>query len=459
LTCPDQSEKLPTRWRERRPTIRSSIEKLVAKLASGSRRQREASLVALGEQPAQSVIGPVTELLLDDSSSTTQAACLDLLERLGASFNLQHVRTDGWFEQIGAQFENFDVICEVLGARFLALSMILGIELRSVTRDPLVPANATVEFCVDDDLEQTLTLGEFKVRMVQAILQHVHTPEPVTLPLDRQAAMNLIGRPQLLLAPLYGISLRQLVVGDPAADPPRAAIGYLSEAGFSFMALDEFSGFIKQKLHRELAGAHAEPFRLDLTAVESARAAAADEDHDRVIAILQSWPGLLATLQRTPVLHQLDAEQRALIAEGLTLLGDAFKLRGRRTWSEELYRLGLQFVREGVPAGRLFFRLGEMLAEEERHGEAIGLLRRAHSLGVEERLVFPLLGRAFLRRDKLVAAATLLELAARQGAEGDGLARDLEEIRGRFDAAGVSWKLPESTSVTIPPDGGDDQEN
>lgn len=431
----------------------------MAKLASGAHRQREAALVALAELPAASVIGPVADLLLDDASSTTQAVCLDVLERAGAAFNLQHVRADGWFEQIGAQFENFDAICEVLGARFLALSMILGIELRSVTRDPLVPANATVEFSVDDDLEQTLTLGEFKVRMVQAILQHDHVPDPVTLPLTREAVLNLIGRPLLLIAPLYGISLRQLVVSDPTSDPPRAVIGYLSDAGFSFMALDEFNGFIRQKLHRELAGAHAEPFRLDLGAVDHARAAAEAGDHDRVIAILQTWPGLLATLQRTPVVHQLDAEQRALIAEGLTLLGDAFKHRDRRTWSEELYRLGLQFVREGVSAGRLFFRLGEMLAEEERYGESIGLLRRAHSLGVDERLVFPILGRAFLRRDKLVAAATLLELAARQGADAAGLARDLEEVRARFTAAGVQWRLPPDERRSHPPTTDNDQED
>ena len=54
-----------------------------------------------------------------------------------------------------------------------------------------------------------------------------------------------------------------------------------------------FDSFVKQKVRRDLAGTQQEPFRLDLSVVEHARAAAERGDHDEVIAILESWPGLL----------------------------------------------------------------------------------------------------------------------------------------------------------------------
>ncbi|MBW2276130.1 MAG: hypothetical protein JRF63_01485 [Deltaproteobacteria bacterium] len=398
--------------------------------------------MALADHPVENVLGPVADLLLDDASANTQGTCLDALERFGAVANLRDVRADGWFEHLGEQIANFQTVCEVMGDRFLAYSMILDIQIHSLATDPKLPANTTVEFSVADDSLQTLTLGEYRVRVVQAIMQQELPLPPTTLPLSPEAAVDLLGQPLVLLAPLFGLSLKQLVLASTDPDQPRVLVGFISEHGFSFMELQDFDTFVKQKVRRDLAGTQQEPFRLDLSVVEHARAAAARGDHDEVIAILESWPGLLVTLQRTPVLHQLDDAQLALIAEALEILGNAFRHRKRTTWAEELYRLGLVFVREGVHAGRLFFRLGELLTEDERYGEAIGHLRRAQVLGVEEREVFPVLGRAFLRRQKIVPAAALLETAVARGADSRDLTEDLAQIRQELERAGVDWNVP-----------------
>lgn len=398
--------------------------------------------MALTDHPADKVLGPVADLLLDDASPTTQGACLDALERLGGLVNLRQIRADGWFEQLSAQINNFDSVCAVMGDHFLAYSMILGIQIHSLATDPRVPANTTVEFSVGDDVPQTLTLGEFRVRAVQAIIQQEVPPTGASLPLTVDAATDLIGQLLILLAPLFGLSLKHLVLASADPEHPRALVGFVSQHGFSFMELGAFEDFVKQKVRRDLAGTQQEPFRLDLSVVEQARASAARGDHDEVIAILESWPGLLVTLQRTPVLHQLEDAQLELIAEGLEILGNAFKHRDRRTWAEELYRLGLVFVREGTHAGRLFFRLGELLTEDERYGEAIGHLRRAQALGVPEPEVFPVLGRAFLRRRKIVPAAALLENAAAHGADSRDLTEDLAQARRELEQAGVAWKVP-----------------
>lgn len=415
------------------------MEKIVSRLDSSSEKKRESAHIALLEHPPGEVIPAVARLVLGDVDSVTQGACLDLLEQLGAVVTLDEARTDGWFDRLGEKISNFEIICSLMGARFLAYSIILGIQIRSLSRDPRVPANTTVEFANEDSLPQTLTIGEFRSRVVHAMLQResFNVP-PAELPVNEDIAVASIGEINMLLAPLFDISIRHFV-WLPPGDGPRALIGFFQGEGFDLRSLEEFVSLLRQKLHRDLAGTHEEPFQLDLSAVEDARAAAAQGDHGKVISFLENWPGLLATLQRTPVMHQLTQAQLSTIAEGLVLLGNSFKGKKRLTWAEELYRLGLQFVREGEWGARLFMQLGILLNETERHGEAIGFLRRAQALGAEDGVVSPYLARSFLRRGKVVAAALLIRDAMERGVESDLLEADLAETRRELARAKVSW--------------------
>jgi hypothetical protein len=408
---------------------------------------REAALEALEIQPLDVILGPLGELLLADSTPEVQAACLDLLERRGAAVSMNEIRTDGWFDRIGEQVQNFDAICTVMGHRFLAYAIILGIQVRSLASDPRVPANSTVDFTLGDDQIQTLALGEFRIRVVQSILRHPREPRPLALPLTVDGAAAQLGGRLLLLAPLFDISLEQLIVSDADPETPQLLVGYFSAGGYSIVTLPDFEQLVLQKVRRDLAGTAEQPFQLDLQAVELARRAAADGQHEQVISALQNWPGLLSVLQRTPTFRELDPEQRSLIGEGLELLGEAFAASGRASWTEELFRLGLNFVREGEAAGRLFCKLGQLLGDQGRHGEAIGLLRRAEALGVAPELVLPALGRAFLHSGKLVPARALLELAATRGWPSPGLEQDLEDARRRCDERGLMWDVP------VPPEG------
>jgi len=415
------------------------VEKLVSRLGSSSKRKREEAVISLLEKPPHLVVPAVAQLVLDDSDSTTQGLCLDVLERLGAAVRLRESRADGWFQRLGERIGSFDTICALMGERFLAYAIILGIQIRTLSRDPRVPANTTVEFCSDDNMPQVLTLGEFRSRVVQALLQSEWGPLPdLALPLDEKQVVEVIGPTNILLAPLFELSIRQLI-WVPDEERPRAVVGYLSESGFSFVPIEEFISMLRQKLHRDLAGTHEDPFQLDLNAVEDARRAADEGDHDKVIRFLENWPGLLATLQRTPVAGQLSQRQLDAIAEGLVLLGNSFKARNRLTWAEELYRLGLQFVKEGGWAARLFCQLGVLLNETERHGEAIGLLRRAQALGIDPVELYPFLGRSFLRRGKLVPAVLLLKEAKDRGVRSEKLEHDLEEARRMLALAKVTW--------------------
>jgi hypothetical protein len=411
----------------------------VAKLASPSEAQRESALVALQDKPTGLVVPEIVRLLLVDSSSEVHAACLDLLERFGAAIDLKATRADDWFDRIGDQVDGFSAISDLMGSRFLAYAMILGLQIRSLSRDPNVPANTTVEFESGDGEPQALMLGEFRLRVVQALLKRRHEPPPAELPLADDDAVRLLGPTALLVAPLFDLKLETLIVSPET--PQRLIVGFVSTVGMSYLEWPAFEALIRQLIVGDLRGVHGEPFQLDLTAVEAARRAADRGDHDGVIRMLENWPGLLAALQRTPVVKQLTPPQLALIGEGLLLLGGAFEIQGRRVWSEELYRLGLQLVREESPSAELFFRLGALLMSGERYGEAIGLLRRAHALGVDDERVLPQLGRALLRRGKKVSAALLLAKVDAAGVAAPGLADDLAELRRATEASHVGWLL------------------
>jgi hypothetical protein len=384
--------------------------------------------------------------MLLNPSSEVQAACLDLLDRFGASIELRGARADDWFEKIGEQIEGVRAIGEIMGPRFLAYSMILGLQIRSLSRDPNVPANTTVEFETGDGEPQALTLGEFKLRAVQALLRRRHEPPQVDLPLVDEDALRLIGSTALLLAPLFDLTIENVIVSPEA--PQRVIVGFVSNIGMSYLEWPAFEALLSQLVTADLRGAGEERFKLDLTAVGIAREAASRGDHAGVIRVLENWPGLLAALQRTPIAKQLAPQQVTLIGEGLLLLGGAFEVQGRDLWSEELYRLGLQLLREQSPSPELFFRLGLLLVAKERYGEAIGLLRRAHATGFEEEKVLPALGRALLRRGRKVAAGLLLERARSLGAGGDDIAADLSEVERAAIEAGAHPLLGRSGDVT-----------
>lgn len=398
-------------------------------------------MLTLADLPVESTLGPMAEMLLTQVDPWVQAAALDLLERHNAVASVANLRLDGWFEKIAAHIDNFQRISELLGERFLAYSIILGLSLRSIAVDPLSPSNTTIEFSVTDETVQTLPLGEFRVRLVQAVLHDQRTPVKIEIPLRPEDAVGLLGGRTMLLAPLFGLSIENVVVASLDPRAPRVLVGYFSEGGFTFLEQRQFDEMLRSKVRRDLAGTWEQPFKLDLGLVDRARAASAKGDVDTVIAILEAWPGLLSILHRTQVGQNLEVEQRTLIAEGLLLLGKAFERRERESWSEELYRLGLQYVKDGQRASTLYEALGVVMLRNQRPGEAIGVLRRALALGRPENEITPLLGRAFFEVEKVVPAAALLERAAQHGWLDEKTQEALAAIRARLVQARLEWTV------------------
>ena len=387
------------------------------------------------------------------------------------TFELEAVRTDGWFERIGEGIGSFQALCEIIGERFFAFSIIVGARITALTVDRRNPELSLVDFVVgmrdgDDGIEpQRLTLADFRRRLVGALLveEDKRAPEP-TRETEIEGIQLFIGVRYLLLAPLYGYSLRKLVLdaeGPSAAAPRRDKDGSPSgvgpwsspgeEAGPQLVVmhdgveethdLDAFRfrvrALVREELERATTGNKS---AIDLSKVTDAETAALRGDWPKVVQLLGSWPAPLAIFLRTPEGQLLAPDARVLIAKGLGLLGSACVQLGEIEQAEEVFRIGIQYAQEGMAAADLFRRLGDALLKSGRPGEAIGPLRRALAFGGAPGEVMPALARAFLERKRFVAAYACLRDAIDAGVAERDLADDLRKVEGALGVALTAWK-------------------
>jgi tetratricopeptide (TPR) repeat protein len=358
-------------------------------------------------------------------------------------FDLDAVRTDGWFERIGEGIGSFQALCEIIGERFFAFSIIVGARITALTVDRRNPDLSLVDFVVglgeaEDGLEpQRLTLADFRRRLVGALLVEDDKPAPEpTRETEIEVIQLYIGVRYLLLAPLYGYSLRNLQLDDEGAQ-----LVVLHDGVEETHDLDAFRfrvrALVREELERVASGSRS---AIDLSKVTEAEAAALRKEWTKVVQLLGSWPAPLAIFLRTPEGQLLTPDARALIAKGLGLLGSACVHLGEVEQAEEVFRIGIQYAQEGVAAADLFRRLGEALLQNDRPGEAIGPLRRALAFGGAAADVMPPLARSFLRRRKWVAAYACLRDALEAGVSERELADELRQVEGALGVALTGWK-------------------
>jgi tetratricopeptide (TPR) repeat protein len=293
-------------------------------------------------------------------------------------FDLDAVRTDGWFERIGEGIGSFQALCEIVGERFFAFSIIVGARITALTVDRRNPDLSLVDFVVglgDADEEEG----------AQLVVLHDGVEE--THDLDA-----------------FRFRVRALV---------------------------------REELERIATGSRS---AIDLSKVSEAEAAALRKEWAKVVQLLGSWPAPLAIFLRTPEGQLLTSDARGLIAKGLGLLGSACVHLGEIEQAEEVFRIGIQYAQEGVAAADLFRRLGEALLQNERPGEAIGPLRRALAFGGAASDVMPPLARAFLKRKRFVAAYACLREALEAGVRERDVADELRQVEAAMGVALTGWK-------------------
>ncbi len=361
-------------------------------------------------------------------------------------FSLDAVRTDGWFERIGEGIGSFQALCEIVGERFFAFSIVVGARITALTVDRRNPDQTLVDFVVglgegEAELEpQRLTLADFRRRLVGALLVEDDSSPPLpTRETDIEAIQLFIGVRYLLIAPLFGYSLHRLLV--EGKDSKRSVVVASRDGVEEQYDLATFRtrmrAHVREELDRAAAGTRS---AIDLSKVAEAEAAALAKDWTKVVSLLGAWPAPLAIFLRTPEGQMLTADARALIAKGLGLLGSACVHLGEVEQAEEVFRIGIQYAQEGLAAADLFRRLGEALLLNGRPGEAVGSLRRAAAFGGPVAQVMPPLARAFLARKRYVAAYACIREALEAGISERDLADELSQIENKLGLALTSWK-------------------
>lgn len=354
---------------------------------------------------------------------------------------LDAVRTDGWFDRVGQTVSSFQALCEILGERFFAFSLITGARVTALTVDRRQPANTLVDFTTGGASEtseadsERLPLAEFQRRLVSSLLldaQHGPRPERAE---DAEAIQHFIGPQYLLLAPLYGFRLDELSFenGEPE-------LRYTQGDVTASAQLDDFRDDLRDRVRSELRQLEQrqEDNAIDLGQVAHAEERFTAGDYEGVKELLGTWPAALTIFLRTPEAQALQDDTRATLAHALGLLGSACSALGEAPQAEEILRLAVQYAGDAPIAAEIYERLGAALLAGRRTGEAIGPLRRAASLGAVG--VWPRLSRAFLERGRLLAALGAVEEAEQAGAPEAALAEVRQQVESRLGEAASDWR-------------------
>jgi tetratricopeptide (TPR) repeat protein len=348
-------------------------------------------------------------------------------------YDLSAARPEGWFEEVLRRSPDFERASQIIGRNTLGLGLIAGARIASLTPSAHSQDLTTVEFSIgpDERLRQ-VALPEFRQTIAQHLLAPIESPTLPEEP-DVEALQAHIGGRYMLEATLFKVRPVEL----------RHDLG-LSEITLEFngiqhvLALEDFRDVIDERVRSELGlGANDEEVAIDLELVDRAEQANAEGNWSNTVALLTPWLGPISMLLRTGEANSLAEEVHGRLSEGLDLLGTAYAEIGELDAANEVLRLGVQWAGETSKAGDLFFTLGRASVAGDKHGEAIGLLRRAIRLGIAERDAMPLLARSLAAREQSLAAMICLHRAAGLGAEGPELEALRAELQARF---GDTWK-------------------
>jgi tetratricopeptide (TPR) repeat protein len=263
----------------------------------------------------------------------------------------------------------------------------------------------------------------------------VEHPRP-TRETDAESTQLFIGIRYLLLSPLFGYSLESLTFKGA-----QTTVRLRHDGEEEVYDLPGYRRRIRAHVHEELERASQGPkSAIDLSKVADAEIAAEKKDWAKVVQLLGSWPSPLAIFLRTPEGQMLAPDAKALIAKGLGLLGTACVELDEVDQAEEVFRIGIQYAHDGLPAADLYRRLGDALLVCDRPGEAIGPLRRAIAFGARSTDVMPSLGRAFLRRKRYVAAYACFKKALSEGVEERAMAAELAQVEAALGSSLTAWK-------------------
>lgn len=381
--------------------------------------------------------------------------CSSIRKMARRRYDLREVRADGWFEGLSAQGPQFVELCQAIGERVVAFSLVAGVQIVGVHLDTRNRDGSVIEFVavppgVDDpDAEvQRVSLADFRRRLIATLTSYEVVPDAPAADADAEALQAFLGLRTVLLSPLYGIGLIDLHVGDGLPPTVTVRVGQAQEE----VGLDELRAALRQRVQGEAQGG----FSIDLQVVDEAEAAAKEGDAARVHELLGQWPGPLSMLLRSPQGQGLSPDARDRLATAMGLLGDAYGVLAVPERASECFRLAIQWAQgQGGPVlGANFVRFAQHWIEQGDPGKAVGMLRRALTLGADKADVLPRLATCYAELGRHLAA-----LACAQTAQALGADEDATLFASSAEALGEPWAryrarvpAPSCTRPTRPPE-------
>ena len=347
-------------------------------------------------------------------------------------FDLSPARPEGWFDEVLQQSKDFEAAAKLVGRETLGLALIAGVRIVSLTCDSKTRELTRIEFALGPgEAVREAALVEFRQSVGAALLAPM-LPSPLPLEPDVEALQAYIGGRYLLEADLFDVYPLELRV-----DLGLAEIAVEFNDRRHVLALDDFRDVIDERVRTELGvNAPRGEISIDLAVVDRAKQANANGNFGSTIAMLSPWLTPITLLLRTGEAAELAEEVRRSLSLGLDLLGSAYAGLGEQDAANEVLRLGIQWAGDSDKAGDLYLALGRASVSSAKHGEAIGLLRRAIRLGADPSEALPLLMSSFLARDQVLAAIVCLDRAKQAGAHAESLLSVEQELRSRL---GEPW--------------------
>jgi tetratricopeptide (TPR) repeat protein len=346
-------------------------------------------------------------------------------------YDLSSSRPDGWFDEVLKQSKDFERACEIIGRTTLGLALVAGARVLSLTANPHSEDLTTVEFGIGQDpTVRQLPLSEFRETIAERLLTPLQNQVLPENP-DAEALQAHIGGRYMLAASLFHVEALEL----------KHELG-ISEITLEFnelrhvLSLEDFRDVLDERVRSELGIGRQDDAAIDLALVAEAEEANTHGNWGATIAMLNPWLTPISMLLRTGEAESLSEDVHGRLSTSLELLSAAYAKMGELDAANEVLRLGVQWAGESGKAGSLFLTLGRASVEGEKHGEAIGLLRRAIRLGADERDALPLLAQSLAARDQNLAAMVCAERAYALGAD----VGQVKKVKAELDTRlGEAW--------------------
>ena len=344
-----------------------------------------------------------------------------------ARHDLSAACPEQWFAQLVASNADYSKLADAIGTEVLGIAIVSGVQITGLAIDPEFPEQSVVQFSVGGDgTTHTLAVAEFARRVGDSLIgRGVPGEVPPDAPSD-EALQKAIGIRNVLLAPIFGLSLVELCV---EADQSMFIV-VESDNGRDTVSLEALRDHL-DSLVAQATGSDGRSAAIDLALVRDARAANANQDWLTTASLIGPWMSSVLVMVRTGQAQSLEPDVRDEITHALILVATAYKELDEHDMADEALRLGVQWADQTDLAVEVFLLLGLVSAERQAWGEAIGPLRRSLHLGADPQLVLPSLAQCFVHRGQMVAARACLARAAAAGVSERALAPTLAQIDDR----------------------------